>query len=193
MPSALSNPTLQRLHSDIARLSAAFSELAGGLSPSQLRWRPDVGAWGIAHCLDHLVAASRAYEPELESALQRTRGRANGAGSRLRPGVIGRWLMTISGPDSRGRPLACPRILAPSQGPSADVLERFLAGQRRLQGYLEAADGVDINSIPIRPPTNRLLRVSLGEAFELATGHAHRHLEQARRVRAHPRFPLAQG
>lgn len=174
-------------------MSEAFAELAEGLSEAQLRWRPSVGAWGIAHCLDHLLATSRAYEPELRSALDRGRSRAcspRGA-EELRPGPVGRWLMAASGPSTRERPIACPRILAPSKVPDGAVLERFLQSQRRLMDLLAAADEVDINAVSVRAPSSRLLRVSLGEALAMATGHAQRHLEQASRVRAHPRFPGA--
>lgn len=193
MTTVLVNPTLRRLHLELAQVSDAFADMAGALTPVQLRWRPDPGAWGIAHCLDHLVATSRAYEPELEAALARARRRSVRAEAGLQPGVVGRWLLSVVGPEARSKRLSCPRVLAPADGPNADVLATFLTGQRRLRAYLEAADGLDINARAVRTPASRLLRVSLGEAFALATSHAQRHLEQARRVRAHPRFPVAFG
>jgi hypothetical protein len=69
------------------------------------------------------------------------------------------------------------------------VLDRFLACQALLLAAIEGADGLDLNRVRVTTPISRVLRISLGEALALATGHTRRHLDQARRVRAHPRFP----
>lgn len=185
----LQNPTLRGLHRRSARLNHEFAALAGGLQPRQLDWSPGPGAWGIAECLEHLALTAQRCEADLQRALARGR-RAKPSGDALRAGPLGRWLIEAAGPRARTRPLRCPRELEPGQVVPAGALARFQAGLVRLSALMEAADGLDINALRVPTPAHPLVRVRLGEAFELAVAHAERHLAQARRVRSDPRFPV---
>ncbi|HVS19359.1 MAG TPA: DinB family protein [Planctomycetota bacterium] len=184
----LENPTLRDLHRRARRLSLEFEALAGGLGPGQLAWSPASGSWGIAECLQHLSVTAARSESELQRALARGR-----RGRSLAPSLwrvpLGRWLIEAAGARAGSRPLRCPRELEPGRAAPENALARFQTGHSRLLALLEAADGLDLDCLRVRTPAHPLVRVRLGEAFELAVAHAERHLAQARRVRADPRFP----
>jgi hypothetical protein len=184
----LENPTLRGLHRRARALDQAFAGLVEGLASRHLAWSPAPGSWGIAECLEHLAVTSEHCEEELARALERSRPRPQGSGA-SRPGPLGRWLIDAAGPRAGARPLRCPLELRPGWTAPERALARFRAAHGRLMAQLEAADGLDLEGVRVRAPAHPLLRVRLGEAFELAVAHAERHLAQARRVRLDPRFP----
>lgn len=184
----LANPTLRGLHRRARALDHEFEALAAGLGPRQLAWSPAEGAWGIAQCLEHLAVTAEHCEAELQRALARGR-RGRPSADPLRAGPLGRWWIAVAGPRLPVRPLRCPRVLQPDGKAPGGALARFRAAHKRLVALLEEADGLDINALRVRTPAHPLVRVRLGEAFELAVAHAERHLAQARRVRSDPRFP----
>lgn len=186
----LENPTLRGLHRRARSLSLDFEALAGGLGPAQLAWSPAPGSWSVAECLEHLTVTAARCESELQRALDRGR-RGRSGGPSLWAGPLGRWLIDAAGAQAGSRPLRCPRELAPGRAAPESALARFAAGQARLLVLLEGADGLDLDAVRVRTPAHRLVRVRLGEAFELAVAHGERHLAQARRVRADVRFPAA--
>ena len=189
----LGNPSLRKLHEEAALVALEFEELARDLGDDRVRWAPDSSSWSIAQCLEHLAITGEACDIPFRAALRAAAPRSGARGPRpdapLRPGPLGKWLLARAGPRGSGPGLNCPLKLAPSSRPGAGVLDRFLACQALLLAAIEGADGLDLNRVRVTAPISRVLRISLGEALALATGHTRRHLDQARRVRAHPRFP----
>jgi hypothetical protein len=187
VPPNLSNPSLLELRLECAAVSAEFRDLAGGLGEAQLAWSPRPLDWSIAQCLEHLVKAAGAYRPKIEQAL-----RAAEPGRRseepLRAGLFGGWLIALAGPGAKHK-LPCPRGIAPGAAPAAGALARFLASQETVQALIDASDGLDLNRVPVTSPLSPFLTLSLGEALTVVAAHARRHLDQARRVRAHACFP----
>src|SRR5688572_23985223 len=183
----LANPSLLKLRRDAAAISKEFQELAEGLIEDQLHWSPRYQAWSVAQCLEHLTVTGQEYHLPFQVALRQARLNAR-SHVPLRPSPLGKWLIESAGPRA-GRRLAAPKKLAPTSTPAEGALDRFLIGQRLLMAFIEEADGLAINRIRVAAPISRVLRISLGEALALTTAHARRHLEQARRVRQHPRFP----
>lgn len=186
-PSALRNPRLQALVVHAAVNDAEARRVAGDLSPEQLRWRPPDGGWGVGDCLEHLVASADTYRSRAAPAI--TRARAGGGHA-----YFGGWSQTIGGRlllfgVSSSMRLPAPRKLRPPPEPAADTLERFLHGQREVVELMRAADGLDLGRIRFASPVNALVRLNLGEAFEVLQVHAGRHLAQARRVRERDGFP----
>lgn len=85
--------------------------------------------------------------------------------------------------------MKAPRVIQPPPAPRPDVLDEFQRGQAALAEPMRAADGVDLRRARLASPVNRLVRLNLGDAFQVLQDHARRHLAQARRVREHAGFP----
>ena len=177
----------------LAELEAAddrISRAARGLSLRQLQWRPPEGGWGIGDVLEHLVVSNDDYLMRLRRRVREGAGRAAGVPGRgadgWRPSLMGGFLArSLRAP----RRLPAPKIWRPAQDPGADALERFLRGERELADLLRASVALDWRKTRLSSPVSRLVRLNLGDAFEIAAAHVTRHAGQIERIRAHAEFP----
>ena len=184
-----------RLLAELADADARISRAAGGLGAHQLQWRPPEGGWGIGDVLEHLVAANEDYLRRLRVlVLEGTRGaggavRASSAGRGFdgwRPSLIGGFLArSMRAP----RKLPAPKIWRPAVEPGSDALDRFLAGERELADLLRASTALDWRRTRLSSPVSRLVRLNLGDVFDVSAGHVTRHAGQIERVRQHHEFP----
>lgn len=182
-------PAQRHLDDLEARLEAVGERvraLSAALRDDQLLWRPDPDRWGVADCFEHLVTADAQYFPRLRAAIDGASPAL--AGERVySPGLFARWFIRSVGPGGKMKLPAPKRFQPPPPGP--DAPERFLAGQRRVAGFLEEARGIDLQSARLASPVSPLVRFTVGEALTLIVAHQERHLEQAQAVRGEPGFP----
>jgi hypothetical protein len=170
--------------------SDAARELASGLSPAQLNWRPTPDKWSIAQCLDHLTISSNSFDGYFSEALVRGRKRwPVSSVPAYRPSFMGGLLIKQVNPEG-GRNLSAPKIFRPAESSSIDEpLEKFLKQQTRFLEFVRQTSGVDYNKTRIRSPVTPLIRYSLADAFVVTVVHGRRHLAQARRVLETSGFP----
>jgi uncharacterized damage-inducible protein DinB len=99
------------------------NDLARGLSPQQLNWKPTEDLWSIGQCLQHLYAANEVYLPAIANALA---DRPRSPVQDITPGWFGRWFIrTYIEPSSRGKRARAPRRIVPGQHIDPSVLDRF--------------------------------------------------------------------
>lgn len=171
-------------------------ELAAGLTPDQLWWRPIPDRWSIGECLDHLVLTGEAYLEALDEAIEEGRRRGLLADGPHRRSFLGRWLTRFLDPPPGFRIPAPMRIrprLPETDGSGTladgDPLSAFLALRPHLADRLQAAEGLDLGGIRMGSPFVPFMRFDLGSAFRIVAAHERRHLWQARRVREEEGFP----
>lgn len=199
----LAEPELrsEELTASWGELRAAGGEaedLAAGLTPAQLRWRPEPDRWSVAECLEHLVLTGEAYLEALDPVIEEAHQRGRLARGDYRPTLVGRWLSRLLEPPP-GFPVPSPSVLVPGGGAEptpqdggsgeGDPLADFLALRGRFAERLEAADGVDLRRVRMASPFFSLVRFDLGSAFRVIAAHERRHLWQARRVTEAEGFP----
>ena len=189
---AMTGAVPERLLGEIGEADARIARAAGGLSVHQLQWRPPEGGWGIGDVLEHLVVSNEDYLVRLRRLVHEGAGRAAGAPGRgadgWRPSLMGGFLArSLRAP----RKLPAPKIWRPAQEPGADALERFLRGERELADLLRASVALDWRRTRLSSPVSRLVRLNLGDAFEIAAAHVTRHAGQVERIREHAGFPAA--
>jgi len=181
---------LESLALDADAVSERVQELKK-LSLLQLQWKPDPTAWSILECAEHLVLTARAYHPVLAEAIARAeRGSSDTA---YRPTLVGRMFIRAVSPDPKLKVKTLESVTPARTGLGAAVLDDLLSLQTARRVLLGEAAGIDINRVKIRSPLNRLLRLSVGEAFTVLVRHEERHLQQADRVTKHEGFPAANG
>lgn len=173
-------------------------ELAGGLTPEQLRWRPEEDRWSVAGCLDHLVRTGDVYLEAFDEVIGRARREGRLAEGSYRPSLVGRWLVRVLEPPP-GMKIPAPMRIRPRPGSAEegrpgdmsadDPLEAFLALRPRFEERLAAADGLDLGAIRMSSPFFSFLRFDLGSAFRIVAAHERRHLWQAREVTGAEGFP----
>lgn len=174
---------------ELAQHSRAFDELWNGLTDEQQRWKPAPDVWSVAECIDHVRATNAAYRPNLGRAIEAAK-RSGFSGEPYRAGRIARWFHAQIDPDRSKRKVRGPGVFRPTMHPSdPTILQRFLEEQGEVEQLLDAARGGDLNRTKMFSPATKLLRLSIGEAFETIVLHERRHLRQARAVLDKPGFP----
>lgn len=173
---------------DVERIDAEARRLAAGLSQAQLQWIPPDGGWSIAQVFAHLIQANASYFDRMREAIasgSRREGEAT-----WRPTLFGGLLYRSLEPSNR-RSAPSPKIWRPASHPPADTLDNFLAAQATLAGLIRDAANIDLVRTRLSSPVSRLVRVNLGDAFQVLVVHDWRHLGQVERILARPGFPTA--
>jgi hypothetical protein len=176
---------LSTLAKDAAQVRRSVQELTTGLTPDQLLWRPVPKKWGVADCLEHLMAVGDAYYPRVRSAVQN--GDRAGSDHEYRPRLFGRLFIFSAGPEGRLPVPAMGAFVPPPARPDAPA--RFHEHQEQLLQLLRDAHRADLNRNRITSPLSRFLVLTLGECLEMLVRHQERHLGQARRVTKVDGFP----
>jgi hypothetical protein len=181
------HPDLRRIGADAERAAGDLTDIATGLSETQLAWSPAPGAWSLEQIFDHIALASARYTTRLGPVIgAATRGAAQAPA--YRPRLLGRRLIAAERDTSRRR--TAPAAFAPTNPPPPDALDRAVRALAHLAGLVVAADGLDVNRIRVASARLPFVRLSVGDELTLAVAHATRHVAQARRVREHPAFPI---
>ena len=158
------------------------------LSLEQLRWRPKIGVWSIAECLEHLHTTLDFYLPRIEGAIDQGCGadRRHSDAMALHASEA-RFLMQFE-PPIRDGVIAADEL---SVGPAVD-LDRIADRFHRLRTrYVEAtrrAAGLDLAHTAVTQCAHPAI-CSLGGTFALLAVHERRHLWRAENIRSTPGFP----
>ena len=134
------------------------------------------GGWNAGQVFEHMIIANLSYERPIDRALERARARP-GSPRSFRPTLGGGFLIrSLAG--TKNLPTVGqyrPRTVRPG------VVEVFLRTFDWIEGRMKAADGLDLR-VMLSSPVVPILRMNLGEAFEVAAVHAERHLGQVERA-----------
>jgi nucleotide-binding universal stress UspA family protein len=163
--------------------------LVRDLEEERFNWRPDERSWSVAQCLDHLNVANLAYLGPMRAALERARRAGKVRRGAIRPGFVGRWFVATLEPPPK-RKLPAPKKIVPAARKGRDeVMREWRRVQSEVKELLRDAAGADLNGVRFVNPFFSLIRFSAGTGFQVIAAHERRHLWQAERVVANPRFP----
>ena len=177
----------QELTDRLDTITGRASMLCDALSPTQLGWAPPGGGWGVGQVIEHLIAANESYFKPIGLLLDKHgahAGKAQGVG--WAPSVMGHFLArSLANP----RKLPAPKIYRPKPTPRPGVIEAFLESQLEMKQLLIRAADVTWARVRLRSPVTSLIRLNLGDAFNITVVHEERHFGQIDRVMAMPGFP----
>ena len=174
---------LERLRKEVEEINRQATALCDGLSEADLAWRPQPGRWSIAENLIHLRTVAEVFMPAVDAAIAGARAKNLCREGPFPLRLMGRLYCWYVEPPPKFR-LPAPKILHPLlTGPATNALPLFLDSQKRWVESIEAANGLDLNRVRITSPLAKFVRMDLLTIFHVGTGHARRHLWQARQVR----------
>jgi hypothetical protein len=189
-------PGLELLPEDIQEILIALDDndrqaeaVARGLDDERFNWRPDERSWSVAQCLDHLNVANRVYLAPMREALEQARQAGAARRGALRPGVVGRWFVASLEPPPKRRLPAPKKIVPAARKGRTEVMAEWGRTQGEVKELLREAAGLDLNGTRFVNPFIPLVRFSVATGFQVIAAHERRHLWQAGRVKANPRFP----
>jgi len=176
-----------RLIGELDATERRANDLARGLSPAQLNWKPAENVWSVGQCLQHLCITNQVYLPAIADALD---DRPTSPVQDITPGWFGRWFIrTYIEPSSRGKRARAPGKIAPARQIDPAVLELFLRSNDAARDLVRRAGAYDVNRIRFGNPLIPLLRFTVGTGLEIVWRHQRRHLLQAERIKQTPAFP----
>lgn len=179
MPTTLSDPWLLALAPRHAVLEPRARAAVAGLSAAQLAKRPPEGGWSIAETFEHLVMVNTTYFLPMDRTIAREH--ETGRPPRAKATTFFGRLLVTSMAESNRRRVPTSRRMVP-RTVRIDVVQECLVTFTRLGGLMQEADGADLRAM-LTSPLLPLVRLNLGEAFELMIAHSERHLGQIERTR----------
>ncbi len=176
-----------RLISELNASDQRANELAKGLTPLQLNWKPSQGAWSVGQCLEHLRATNEVYLPAITASLA---ARPLLAVQAIAPGWFGRWFIrNYIEPSSESKRARAPKKIAPGSRVDPRILDLFLNSNQATRELVRRASSYDVNRIRFKNPFVPLLRFTVGTGLEIVSIHQRRHLLQAESVKQSLDFP----
>jgi hypothetical protein len=81
------------------------------------------------------------------------------------------------------RKMTAPSIYQPSLQPRNDVVGEYLTRVGKTLELLDRAGSLFWQKVKLSSPVTRIIRLNLGDAFDVIVTHAERHLGQVERIR----------
>ncbi len=181
-------PQMQALLDELQRVRARWQRLDDGTPDDRwaVRARPD--AWSVAENIAHLNLTARAMRPLLDAATVEARGRGPWRGAMRRRG-FGLLLSSMVGPVPRilgialGRVRTPPAFVPAGDASRAAIRAEFAEHLAAHEAALHAADGLPLHEVQVASPFVPGARYDAYSGWWVLLRHAHRHLDQAERVR----------
>jgi len=180
---------LPSLVAEANNIAAETKSTFGGLTRTQLNWKPSAERWSVAQCFEHLLTTNRGYFPTIEGVI---------AGIKptfwqrmpVLPGLAGRLLIKSLDPKST-RKIKAPAKFLPAQSDiSASVIDDFVDQQTKIVEKMKATEHLDLEQIIITSPIAAAITYNMMDAYRIIVVHERRHFEQARRVTEEAAFPV---
>jgi hypothetical protein len=131
--------------------------------------------------LEHLNRYSRYYNPRFAQALARS---GTSVETEMRYSWVGRRFINMISPDNIKKTNTFNYMNPGGSQLEREVITEFCAHQQRLLELLALASHADLNRKAVPVEFFRILKMRLGEAFELQVLHEQRHVQQALRAKA---------
>lgn len=180
---------LEDLDRQITAIVKEVTSLTTGLSEQQAHWTPSPSTWAVGQCLDHISISVRQYLPGMDAAIRKGRERGMQSNGPFHYGLFGRWLVRNIEPPPKFRAKTGRAFIPQLSRRVEEIAADFFAAHEELRQRLRQSDGLDLARLKMPHPALPLMRFSLGVGFGILTGHARRHIWQARQIIAQPGFP----
>lgn len=175
--------------SGLEKISEDARQKFGGLSATQINWKPSKENWSVGQCFEHLIKTNELYFPAIRKVIDGKHRNNFFSKIPLAVDLIGFAMKKSLNPEQTKK-IKTFNIFEPSaSGVSETVVENFAANQRELIEMFKAVESFDLHKIKIPEPLNVALNLRLDDAFEILLIHERRHFRQAERVLQMEGFP----
>lgn len=183
------NLSLPEVFDEAEAIAADAKTLFGHLSAQQINWKPGADSWGVAQCLEHLIATNRAFYPQLDRIIAGEKRTTLWQRMPVLPGLFGKMLVKSQSPDSHQKFKTMDLAQPSASAIDPQVVDRFVKNQRETMAKLQAMEKLDPAKIIITSPFLKVMTYSLLDAARLVVAHERRHFAQAQRVIESEGFP----
>jgi hypothetical protein len=176
------------IQEELKAISDDARKVFGGLSATQLNWKPSPEQWSVGQCFEHLIKTNRGFYPALEQTASGDRRET--LWERVSPlsGLFGQIVMRSL---KSNRKFKAPRSLKPSTSDvDAAVIVKFTEQQDELSARMRAAEAADLKRSIVTSPIAGFVTYSMFDACRIVVAHNRRHFAQAQRVTETEGFPV---
>lgn len=159
----------------------------GGLSETQLNWKPSPTAWSVGQCLEHLIVSDKLFDEQFEKIRSGTRRNSFWETWSPFSGWAGRFLAKTLKDD--GKKTKTISKMSPPSEVGSDIVDRFLAHEKELADTVDSIAGDDWERTVITSPFFGLITYRVTDGLLSVLEHHKRHLRQAERVIQTEGFP----
>jgi hypothetical protein len=175
---------------DMAQVAVDAVTAFGGLSATQLNWKPAEKSWSIAQCFDHLITTHSLYFPEFERLAVGNVKMSLWEKASPFSGFFGWFLIKNLDPKNL-KPMKTTAKAFPSESEiGGDIIDRFCEHQHQMIEHLQKLPtDIDHAKTIITSPLLGIVTYSLDDCFTVLVVHCQRHFNQALRVTESEGFP----
>jgi hypothetical protein len=183
------DPFIKTYRLRLQQISNVVKNNFAKLRDDQLNWKPAENAWSVAQCLKHLLLASSGYIAGLEKVIAQAQ-QEHIPVKRYKPSLSGKLMFFLVDPTIRIWVPAPPSFKpSPQAYFSAEIVEQYIGLLKKISVLMEASRELNWNHYKVSSPVTSLIRLNIGDVFELLTLHGLRHLKQAQKVMSNEKFP----
>jgi hypothetical protein len=162
-------------------------------SDEQKSWKPNNYTWSLFEIFAHLNEYAKYYHPVFLEKIEKTK--FNNSKENFVSSPLGRsaWRsMKLGNAKNVKRKFKSPKGYNPSNDKhliSGRDIKDFVEKQKELLTILKKSEEVNLRRIKVPIFISRIVRLRLGDALMFCIYHNERHVEQARKLICHPKFP----
>lgn len=170
---------IQHWHKRIDAVTTSMLELASGMQPDELNFKPSATVWSLAQIMDHLIKINGTYFPILD---QLKAGKYKPSfwgrfGFLARMG--GKFILKSVRPENK-KNIKTFAIWEPAKSDlPAGIVDHFRAHQEILKDRIKASQHLLKQNPIINSPASNKIAYHLETAFEIIVTHEERHLLHA--------------
>ena len=173
------NEFLNGLQQRVAENLSLLDQLAA-LPEARLQQRPDPKAWTALEALAHINKFDRAYQRQVERALETSH---YPSATTFRPGWLGNKVANWARPGARTIKLWAPKsVNFRKREVRAGTLADTQAYSRNLSALIERVRNTDLTRTKVATIETPWIKLRLGDVLRLLANHDWRHIEQAERA-----------
>lgn len=146
-----------------------------------LTWKENEISWSILECLEHMNLYGDFYLPQIESTIKKSKTKTD---LEFKSGFIGNYFAKSMLPKEKLNKMKTFKDKNPLNAKLDNlVIDRFLNQQIKLLDLLTQSRNVSLNNVKIRTSITNLIKLKLGDTFQLLINHIIRHLKQIDRIK----------
>jgi hypothetical protein len=176
---------LYQLEMDLRATLEEVRQVFPQLDEAVLRQRPtEPKRWNILECFDHLNRSYGDYLPEIEHAIHKAKARQHvlQPDAPVKYNWLGREALRWARSTNGKRFKTAKRYNSLGQDIPVSSVKSFIINTEKMLRLLQMCQNVDLNRTRVRFAVIPPLKYRLANLLEFIVVHAHRHVEQAKRL-----------
>lgn len=162
-------------------------------SDEQKNWKPNDYTWNLFEIFAHLNEYARYYHPVFLEKIEKTKFKNSKENFVSSPLGRSAWRsMKLGNAKNVKRKFKSPKGYNPLQDKhliSGRDIKDFIDRQKELLSILKKSEEVNLKKVKVPIFISRIVRLRLGDALMFCIYHNERHVEQAKKLIKHPKFP----